>query len=146
MEDDIVALLDNNANWLKYERRNHWLKIQRWTSLTHSKEAIKLVALYQGRWNKWTRWRARAFIVRTSKEMNQLETALNNPSVGHSALDSTDENWCRDTIQSGDDFGLSLEELAGLKMAIDEHKKKRNELHKNSKMVLSARAWWPSIR
>ena len=79
--------------------------------ITTFKEAVKLVALYQAT---------------LEQLMNQLERSIEQTIRGPlSALDETDEELMS-TIQYKVEaiLDLSLEELAGLKMAIEEHRTK----------------------
>ena len=90
------------------------------------KEAIKLVALYQATLEQMDTMKGtRLYRQNIKKMMNQLETEIERAIRGPlSALDSTDEELMS-TIQFKVEaiLDLSLEELAGLKMAIDEHRK-----------------------
>lgn len=91
------------------------------------KEAIKLVALYQATLEQMDTMKGtRLYRQNIKKMMNQLETEIERAIRGPlSALDSTDEELMS-TIQFKVEMilDLSLEELAGLKMAIDEHREK----------------------
>ena len=94
---------------------------------THFKDAIKLVALYQAtleqmdtmKGTRLYRQNIKAMMTRLERE---IERAIDGPL---SALDSTDEELMS-TIQYKVEMilDLSLEELAGLKMAIEEHREK----------------------
>ena len=89
------------------------------------KEAIKLVALYQATLEQMDTMKGtRLYRQNIKKMMNQLETAIEQSIRGPlSALDSTDEELMS-TIQFKVEMilDLSLEELAGLKLAIEEHR------------------------
>ena len=91
------------------------------------KEAIKLVALYQATLEQMDTMKGtRLYRQNIKKMMNQLEREIERAIRGPlSALDSTDEELMS-TIQFKVEaiLDLSLEELAGLKMAIDEHREK----------------------
>ncbi len=95
--------------------------------ITTFKEAIKLVALYQATLEQMDTMKGtRLYRQNIKKMMNQLETAIEQSIRGPlSALDETDEELMS-TIQYKVEaiLDLSLEELAGLKMAIDEHRTK----------------------
>ena len=88
------------------------------------KEAIKLVALYQATLEQMDTMKGtRLYRQNIKKMMNQLETAIEQSIRGPlSALDQTDEELMS-TIQFKVEMilDLSLEELAGLKLAIEEH-------------------------
>jgi len=93
--------------------------------LNHFKEAIKLVALYQATLEqmdtmKGTRLHRQNIKAMMTRLETEIERAIRGPL---SALDSTDEQLMS-TIQYKVEMilDLSLEELAGLKMAIDEHR------------------------
>ena len=92
---------------------------------TTFKEAIKLVALYQATLEQMDTMKgSRLYRQNIKKMMNQLEREIERAIRGPlSALDSTDEELMS-TIQFKVEMilDLSLEELAGLKMAIDEHR------------------------
>ena len=89
------------------------------------KEAIKLVALYQATLEQMDTMKGtRLYRQNIKKMMRSLETAIEQSIRGPlSALDSTDEELMS-TIQFKVEMilDLSLEELAGLKMAIEEHR------------------------
>ena len=89
------------------------------------KEAIKLVALYQATLEQMDTMKGtRLYRQNIKKMMNQLEREIERAIRGPLlALDSTDEELMS-TIQFKVEMilDLSLEELAGLKMAIDEHR------------------------
>jgi hypothetical protein len=92
---------------------------------THFKDAIKLVALYQATLEqmdtmKGTRLHRQNIKAMMTRLETEIERAIRGPL---SALDSTDEELMS-TIQYKVEMilDLSLEELAGLKMAIDEHR------------------------
>jgi len=91
------------------------------------KEAIKLVALYQATLEQMDTMKgSRLYRQNIKKMMNQLEREIERAiRAPLSALDSTDEELMS-TIQFKVEaiLDLSLEELAGLKMAIDEHREK----------------------
>ena len=91
------------------------------------KEAIKLVALYQATLEQMDTMKGtRLYRQNIKKLMNQLEKTIEQSIRGPlSALDSTDEELMS-TIQFKVEMimDLSLEELAGLKLAIDEHREK----------------------
>jgi len=92
---------------------------------TTFKEAIKLVALYQATLEQMDTMKGtRLYRQNIKKMMNQLEREIERAIRGPLlALDSTDEELMS-TIQFKVEMilDLSLEELAGLKMAIDEHR------------------------
>ena len=94
---------------------------------TTFKEAIKLVALYQATLEQMDTMKGtRLYRQNIKKMMRSLETAIEQSIRGPlSALDSTDEELMS-TIQFKVEaiLDLSLEELAGLKLAIDEHRTK----------------------
>ena len=92
---------------------------------TTFKEAIKLVALYQATLEQMDTMKGTRLYRQNIKNMmrsleREIERAIRGPL---SALDSTDEELMS-TIQFKVEaiLDLSLEELAGLKMAIDEHR------------------------
>ena len=89
------------------------------------KEAIKLVALYQATLEQMDTMKGtRLYRQNIKKMMRSLETAIEQSIRGPlSALDSTDEELMS-TIQFKVEMilDLSLEELAGLKLAIEEHR------------------------
>ena len=90
------------------------------------KEATKLVALYQATLEQMDTMKGtRLYRQNIKKMMRSLETEIERCIRGPlSALDGTDEELMT-TIQFKVEMilGLSLEELAMLKMAIDEHRK-----------------------
>ena len=92
---------------------------------TTFKEAIKLVALYQATLEQMDTMKGtRLYRQNIKKMMRSLETAIEQTIRGPlSALDDTDEELMS-TIQYKVEMilDLSLEELAGLKFAIDEHR------------------------
>ena len=92
---------------------------------TTFKEAIKLVALYQATLEQMDTMKGtRLYRQNIKKMMRSLETAIEQTIRGPlSALDDTDEELMS-TIQYKVEMilDLSLEELAGLKLAIDEHR------------------------
>ena len=92
---------------------------------TTFKEAIKLVALYQATLEQMDTMKGtRLYRQNIKKMMRSLETAIEQTIRGPlSALDQTDEELMS-TIQYKVEMilDLSLEELAGLKLAIDEHR------------------------
>ena len=94
---------------------------------TTFKEAIKLVALYQATLEQMDTMKGtRLYRQNIKKMMRSLETAIEQTIRGPlSALDDTDEELMS-TIQYKVEMilDLSLEELAGLKLAIDEHREK----------------------
>jgi len=94
---------------------------------TTFKEAIKLVALYQATLEQMDTMKGtRLYRQNIKNMMRSLETEIERAIRGPlSALDSTDEELMS-TIQFKVEaiLDLSLEELAGLKMAIDEHREK----------------------
>ena len=86
---------------------------------------VKLVALYQATLEQMDTMKGTQLYRQNIKAMmrrleTEIERAINGPL---SALDSTDEELMS-TIQYKVEMilDLSLEELAGLKMAIDEHR------------------------
>ena len=89
------------------------------------KEATKLVALYQATLEQMDTMKGtRLYRQNIKKMMRSLETEIERCIRGPlSALDGTDEELMT-TIQFKVEMilGLSLEELAMLKMAIDEHR------------------------
>ena len=92
---------------------------------TTFKEAIKLVALYQATLEQMDTMKGTRLYRQNIKAMmrrleTEIERAINGPL---SALDSTDEELMS-TIQYKVEMilDLSLEELAGLKMTIEEHR------------------------
>ena len=92
---------------------------------TTFKDAIKLVALYQATLEqmdtmKGTRLHRQNIKAMMTRLETEIERAIRGPL---SALDSTDEELMS-TIQYKVEMilDLSLEELAGLKLAIDEHR------------------------
>ena len=89
------------------------------------KEATKLVALYQATLEQMDTMKGtRLYRQNIKKMMRSLETEIERCIRGPlSALDGTDEELMS-TIQYKVEMilGLSLEELAMLKMAIDEHR------------------------
>lgn len=95
------------------------------------KDAIKLVALYQATLEQMDTMKGTRLYRQNIKAMmrrleTEIERAINGPL---SALDSTDEELMS-TIQYKVEMilDLSLEELAGLKMTIEEHRKEdKNE-------------------
>lgn len=95
--------------------------------ITTFKEAIKLVALYQATLEQMDTMKGtRLYRQNIKKMMNQLERSIEQTIRGPlSALDETDEELMS-TIQYKVEaiLDLSLEELAGLKFAIDEHRTK----------------------
>jgi len=92
---------------------------------TTFKEAIKLVALYQATLEQMDIMKGtRLYRQNIKNMMRSLETEIERVIRGPlSALDSTDEELMS-TIQFKVEaiLDLSLEELARLKMAIDEHR------------------------
>src|SRR5210317_1587343 len=92
---------------------------------TTFKDAIKLVALYQATLEQMDTMKGTLFYRQNIKAMmTRLETEIERAIRGPlSALDSTDEELMS-TIQYKVEMilDLLLEELAGLKMAIDEHR------------------------
>ena len=89
------------------------------------KDAIKLVALYQATLEQMDTMKGTRLYRQNIKAMmrrleTEIERAINGPL---SALDSTDEELMS-TIQYKVEMilDLSLEELAGLKLAIEEHR------------------------
>ena len=96
-----------------------------WVRLNHFKDAIKLVALYQATLEQMDTMKGTRLHRQNIKGMmTRLETEIERAIRGPlSALDSTDEQLMS-TIQYKVEMilDLSLEELAGLKMAIDEHR------------------------
>jgi len=92
---------------------------------TTFKEAIKLVALYQATLEQMDTMKGtRLYRQNIKKMMRSLETAIEQSIRGPlSALDDTDEELMS-TIQYKVEMilDLSLEELAGLKLAIEEHR------------------------
>ena len=89
------------------------------------KDAIKLVALYQATLEQMDTMKGTRLYRQNIKAMmrrleTEIERAINGPL---SALDSTDEQLMS-TIQYKVEMilDLSLEELAGLKMTIEEHR------------------------
>jgi dihydrodipicolinate synthase/N-acetylneuraminate lyase len=95
--------------------------------ITTFKNAVKLVALYQATLEQMDTMKGtRLYRQNIKKMMRSLETAIEQTIRGPlSALDDTDEELMS-TIQFKIEMilDLSLEELAGLKMAIDEHRTK----------------------
>ena len=93
--------------------------------ITTFKNAVKLVALYQATLEQMDTMKGtRLYRQNIKKMMRSLETAIEQTIRGPlSALDETDEEMMS-TIQYKVEaiLDLSLEELAGLKMAIDEHR------------------------
>ena len=92
---------------------------------TTFKDAIKLVALYQSTLEQMDTMKGTRLYRQNIKAMmrrleTEIERAINGPL---SALDSTDEELMS-TIQYKVEMilDLSLEELAGLKLAIEEHR------------------------
>ena len=89
---------------------------------TTFKEAIKLVALYQATLEQMDTMKGtRLYRQNIKKMMRSLETAIEQTIRGPlSALDDTDEELMS-TIQYKVEMilDLSLEELAGLRMAVD---------------------------
>ena len=92
---------------------------------TTFKEAIKLVALYQATLEQMDTMKGTRLYRQNIKAMmrrleTEIERAINGPL---SALDDTDEELMS-TIQYKVEMilDLSLEELAGLKMTIEEHR------------------------
>ena len=94
---------------------------------TTFKEAIKLVALYQATLEQMDTMKGtRLYRQNIKKMMRSLETAIEQSIRGPlSALDDTDEELMS-TIQYKVEaiLDLSLEELAGLKFVMDEHRTK----------------------
>lgn len=94
-------------------------------NLNHFKDAIKLVALYQATLEQMDTMKGtRLHRQNIKKMMTRLETEIERTIRGPlSALDSTDEQLMS-TIQYKVEMilDLTLEELAGLKLAIDEHR------------------------
>ena len=92
---------------------------------TTFKEAIKLVALYQATLEQMDTMKGtRLYRQNIKNMMRSLETAIEQSIRGPlSALDDTDEELMS-TIQYKVEMilDLSLEELAGLKLAIEEHR------------------------
>ena len=92
---------------------------------TTFKDAIKLVALYQATLEQMDTMKGtRLYRQNIKAMMKRLETAIEQSIRGPlSALDDTDEELMS-TIQYKVEMilDLSLEELAGLKLAIDEHR------------------------
>lgn len=92
---------------------------------TTFKEAIKLVALYQATLEQMDTMKGtRLYRQNIKAMMTRLETAIEQSIRGPlSTLDQTDEELMS-TIQFKVEaiLDLSLEELAGLKLAIDEHR------------------------
>ena len=86
---------------------------------------VKLVALYQATLEQMDTMKSTPLYRQSVKKLiNTLETEIERAIRGPlSALDSTDEQLMS-TIQYKVEMilDLSLEELAGLKMAIDEHR------------------------
>ena len=95
--------------------------------ITTFKEAIKLVALYQATLEQMDTMKGtRLYRQNIKKLMNQLERSIEQTIRGPlSALDETDEELMS-TIQYKVEaiLDLSLEELAGLKFVVDEHRTK----------------------
>ena len=95
--------------------------------ITTFKNAVKLVALYQATLEQMDTMKGtRLYRQNIKKMMRSLETEIERCIRGPlSALDGTDEELMT-TIQFKVEMilGLSLEELAMLKMAIDEHRTK----------------------
>ena len=95
--------------------------------ITTFKNAVKLVALYQATLEQMDTMKGtRLYRQNIKKMMRSLETAIEQTIRGPlSALDDTDEELMS-TIQFKIEMilDLSLEELAVLKMAIDEHRTK----------------------
>jgi len=89
------------------------------------KEATKLVALYQATLEQMDTMKGtRLYRQNIKNMMRSLETAIEQSIRGPlSALDDTDEELMS-TIQYKVEMilDLSLEELAGLKLAIEEHR------------------------
>ena len=94
-------------------------------NLNHFKDAIKLVALYQATLEQMDTMKGtRLHRQNIKKMMTRLETEIERTIKGPlAALDSTDEQLMS-TIQYKVEMilDLTLEELAGLKLAIDEHR------------------------
>ena len=94
-------------------------------NLNHLKDAIKLVALYQATLEQMDTMKGtRLHRQNIKKMMTRLETEIERTIKGPlAALDSTDEQLMS-TIQYKVEMilDLTLEELAGLKLAIDEHR------------------------
>ena len=95
--------------------------------ITTFKNAVKLVALYQATLEQMDTMKGtRLYRQNIKKMMRSLETAIEQTIRGPlSALDETDEEMMS-TIQYKVEaiLDLSLEELAGLKFAVDEHRTK----------------------
>ena len=93
--------------------------------ITTFKNAVKLVALYQATLEQMDTMKGtRLYRQNIKKMMRSLETAIEQTIRGPlSALDETDEEMMS-TIQYKVEaiLDLSLEELAGLKFAVDEHR------------------------
>ena len=93
---------------------------------TTFKEAIKLVALYQATLEQMDTMKGtRLYRQNIKAMMTRLETAIEQSIRGPlSALDQADEELMS-TIQFKVEaiLDLTLEELAGLKMTIEEHRK-----------------------
>ena len=91
------------------------------------KNAVKLVALYQATLEQMDTMKGtRLYRQNIKKMMRSLETAIEQTIRGPlSALDETDEEMMS-TIQYKVEaiLDLSLEELAGLKFAVDEYRTK----------------------
>lgn len=95
--------------------------------ITTFKNAVKLVALYQATLEQMDTMKGtRLYRQNIKKMMRSLETAIEQTIRGPlSALDETDEEMMS-TIQYKVEaiLDLSLEELAGLKFAVDEYRTK----------------------
>lgn len=93
--------------------------------ITTFKNAVKLVALYQATLEQMDTMKGtRLYRQNIKKMMRSLETAIEQTIRGPlSALDETDEEMMS-TIQYKVEaiLDLSLEELAGLKFAVDEYR------------------------
>ena len=93
--------------------------------ITTFKNAVKLVALYQATLEQMDTMKGtRLYRQNIKKMMRSLETAIEQTIRGPlSALDETDEEMMS-TIQFKVEaiLDLSLEELAGLKFAVDEYR------------------------
>jgi len=93
--------------------------------ITTFKNAVKLVALYQATLEQMDTMKGtRLYRQNIKKMMRSLETAIEQTIRGPlSALDDTDEELMS-TIQFKIEMilDLSLEELAGLKFAVDEYR------------------------
>ena len=90
------------------------------------KEGIRLVALYQATLKQMDVMKGtRLYRQNIKSMMNRVETEIERAIRGPlAALDSTDEELMT-TIQTRIELimSLSLEELAALKMVVDEHRK-----------------------